>query len=89
MVAEDSEILMITARGQAVRCPVLNIRETNRGSKGVKLVNLDKKDQLTGVSEVIELDEENTPDINAVLALDDEKSEDTGDTEVVTETRLD
>jgi len=88
-VAEDSEILMITARGQAVRCPVLNIRETNRGSKGVKLVNLDKKDQLTGVSEVIELDEENTPDINAVLALDDEKSEDTGDTEVVTETRLD
>ena len=80
---------MITARGQAVRCPVLNIRETNRGSKGVKLVNLDKKDQLTGVSEVIELDEENTPDINAVLALDDEKPEDTGDTEVVTETRLD
>ena len=83
------KFLMITARGQAVRCPVLNIRETNRGSKGVKLVNLDKKDQLTGVSEVIELDEENTPDINAVLALDDEKSEDTGDTEVVTETRLD
>ena len=33
-VAEDSEILMITSRGQAVRCPVLNIRETNRGSRG-------------------------------------------------------
>ena len=49
---------MITSRGQAVRCPVLNIRETNRGSKGVKLVNLEKKDALIGISEVMELDEE-------------------------------
>ena len=57
-VAEDSEILMITSRGQAVRCPVLNIRETNRGSKGVKLVNLEKNDMLLGISEVMELDEE-------------------------------
>ncbi len=57
-VSEESEILMITSRGQAVRCPVLNIRETNRGSKGVKLVNLDKKDALIGISEVMELDEE-------------------------------
>ena len=57
-VSEESEILMITSRGQAVRCPVLNIRETNRGSKGVKLVNLDKKDTLIGISEVMELDEE-------------------------------
>jgi DNA gyrase subunit A len=56
-VSEDSEILMITAKGQAVRCPVLNIRETNRGSKGVKLVNLSEKDKLIGISEVIELDE--------------------------------
>ena len=57
-VSEESEILMITSRGQAVRCPVLNIRETNRGSKGVKLVNLDKKDTMVGISEVMELDEE-------------------------------
>jgi DNA gyrase subunit A len=61
-VAEDSEILMITSSGQAVRCPVLNIRETNRGSKGVKLVDLNGKDELTGVSEVIELNEENSCD---------------------------
>ena len=54
----ESEILMITSNGQAVRCPLLNIRETNRGSKGVKLVNLEKNDMLLGISEVIELDEE-------------------------------
>ena len=61
-VSEDSEILMITSKGQAVRCPVLNIRETNRGSKGVKLVNLSEKDKLIGISEVIELDEETLAD---------------------------
>jgi DNA gyrase subunit A len=57
-VCQDSEILMITSKGQAVRCPVLNIRETSRGSKGVKLVDLAKGDKLIGISEVIELDEE-------------------------------
>jgi DNA gyrase subunit A len=48
---------MITSNGQAVRCPVNNIRETNRGSKGVKLVNLSGKDRLIAISEVVELDE--------------------------------
>ena len=66
-VSEESEVLMITAKGQAVRCPVLNIRETNRGSKGVKLVNLSDGDKLIGISEVVELDEEN-------LEMDDVKS---------------
>ena len=55
--SNKSEILMITSNGQAVRCPVDNIRETNRGSKGVKLVNLSGKDRLIAISEVVELDE--------------------------------
>ena len=59
-VEPSSEILMITNAGQTVRCAVENIRETNRGSKGVKLVNLSGKDNLVGVSEVIELDEEDS-----------------------------
>ena len=56
-VDPESEILMITSNGQAVRCPVNNVRETSRGSKGVKLVNLSGKDKLTAISEVVELDE--------------------------------
>ena len=59
-VEEDSEILMVTKNGQAVRCPVVNIRETNRGSKGVRLVNLSGKDVLMGVSEVVKIDEDET-----------------------------
>ena len=58
-VAEDSEILMLTQKGQAVRCNVINIRETNRGSKGVKLIGLADRDYLVGVSEVVMLDESN------------------------------
>ena len=57
-VDPESEILMITKAGQTVRCAVQNVRETSRGSKGVKLVNLSPKDFLVGVSEVVELDEE-------------------------------
>ena len=89
-VCEESEILMITSKGQAVRCPVLNIRETNRGSKGVKLVNLTDKDKLIGISEVIELDEdtsstdgesitENTgaAEIHKDIESDDESSDST------------
>ena len=49
---------MITSNGQAIRCPVNNVRETSRGSKGVKLVDLAEKDKLKAISEVIELDEE-------------------------------
>ncbi len=72
-VSEDSEILMITSKGQAVRCPVLNIRETNRGSKGVKLVNLSEKDKLIGISEVIELDEETLVDDSKEDAIEEER----------------
>ena len=61
-VDQTSEILMITKSGQAMRCPVINIRETNRGSKGVKLVDLRAKDILIGVSEVVELDEDKEDD---------------------------
>ena len=57
-VDPQSEILMISKAGQTVRCAVQNIRETSRGSKGVKLVNLSAKDVLVGVSEVVELDED-------------------------------
>jgi DNA gyrase subunit A len=73
-VCHDSEILMISAKGQTVRCSVLNIRETNRGSKGVKLVNLNDGDKLIGISEVIELDEESSSELE--LAEDSGENED-------------
>ena len=57
---------MITNAGQTVRCEVQNIRETSRGSKGVKLVNLSVKDRLVGVSEVVKLDEDDLEHENSL-----------------------
>jgi DNA gyrase/topoisomerase IV subunit A len=63
---------MITKGGQTVRCAVQNIRETSRGSKGVKLVNLSPKDALVGVSEVVELDEDSEDDVSEVIEKENE-----------------
>ena len=56
-VDKEDEIMMLTKKGQAIRCPVLNIRETNRGTKGVKLVDLAKGDRLVAISRVVRMQE--------------------------------
>ena len=43
---DTDEIMLLTAKGQSVRCPVNTIRETNRGAKGVRLVSLEPGDKL-------------------------------------------
>ena len=62
-VDEDDEIMMLTKKGQAIRCPVLNIRETNRGTKGVKLVDLAKGDKLIAISRVVAMQEGDDDDL--------------------------
>ena len=56
-VDKEDEIMMLTQKGQAIRCPVLNIRETNRGTKGVKLIDLAKGDRLVAISRVVRMQE--------------------------------
>ncbi len=74
-VAQDSEILMLSKKGQAVRCKVTNIRETNRGSKGVKLIGLSDRDHLVGVSEVVMLDEDTEAEESSDTTKGSESSE--------------
>jgi DNA gyrase subunit A len=57
-VAETDEIMLLTAKGQSVRCPVNTIREASRGSKGVKLLTLAEGDKLLSVAKVVESEEE-------------------------------
>ena len=82
-VDPQSEILMITKSGQTVRCAVRDIRETSRGSKGVKLVNLSANDVLVGVSEVIELDEETVGDEDLIADVSDVDEETNPNSEIV------
>ncbi len=57
-VTDSDEIMLLTAKGQSVRCPVNTIRETNRGAKGVRLINLDEGDKLLSVARIVETEEE-------------------------------
>ena len=57
-VKDTDEIMLLTSKGQSVRCPVNTIRETNRGAKGVKLLTLSKGDTLLSIAKVVESDEE-------------------------------
>jgi DNA gyrase subunit A len=57
-VTDNDEIMLLTAKGQSVRCGVKDIRETNRGAKGVKLLTLAEGDKLMSIAKVVETDEE-------------------------------
>ncbi len=52
-VRDDSEIMLITVKGQMVRTFVKDIREAGRNTQGVKLINLDEKDKLQAIASVI------------------------------------
>jgi DNA gyrase subunit A len=57
-VSETDEVMLLTAKGQSIRCPVNGIRETNRGAKGVRLVTLEPGDKLLSVARIVESAEE-------------------------------
>jgi DNA gyrase subunit A len=57
-VRENDEVMLLTAKGQSIRTRVAEIRETGRGAKGVKLVNLEEGDKLLAIAKVVESDEE-------------------------------
>ena len=53
-VHDTDEIMLLTAKNQSVRCPVAGIRETGRGAKGVKLINLAEGDKLLSVARIVD-----------------------------------
>jgi DNA gyrase subunit A len=57
-VKDTDEVMLLTAKGQSIRCPVRDIRETNRGAKGVKLLTLAENDKLLSIARIVESEEE-------------------------------
>jgi len=53
-VHDNDEVMLLTAKGQSVRTRVNEIRETGRGAKGVKLVDLSEGDKLLSIARVVE-----------------------------------
>ena len=66
-VRDHDELMLLTAKGQSVRTRVKEIRETGRGAKGVKLVDLGEGDKLLSIARVVETDEEEGPAAEAGL----------------------
>ena len=59
---DTDEIMLLTAKNQSVRCPVNGIRETGRGAKGVKLIDLAEGDKLLSIARIVDKgDEEEAP----------------------------
>lgn len=52
-VRDTDEVMLLTAKGQSIRTRVKEIRETGRGAKGVRLVNLEAGDKLLAIAKVI------------------------------------
>jgi DNA gyrase subunit A len=57
-VHDTDEVMLLTAKGQSIRTRVKEIRETGRGAKGVRLVNLEAGDKLLAIAKVIASPEE-------------------------------
>ena len=53
-VSEDDEIMIMTAEGKVLRCPVTSIREIGRNTQGVKLMGTQDSDRVAGVAKLAE-----------------------------------
>lgn len=54
----EDEIMAVTKQGMVVRCPTKDIRESGRSTQGVKLITLDKGDEVSSVANVVAKDDD-------------------------------
>jgi DNA gyrase subunit A len=63
-ITESDELLLTTERGQISRIPASEIRRVGRASLGVRIMNLNPNDRITGVAKLIKIAEESGADQN-------------------------
>jgi DNA gyrase subunit A len=54
----DDRIMLITNTGRVIKCPVADIREVGRVTKGVTLMRVEEGERVVSVTRVVENDEE-------------------------------
>jgi DNA gyrase subunit A len=67
-VREHDQIMLLTAKGQSVRCAVDDIRICGRHTRGVKLIGLAEGDSLLAVARIVEVKDEGDPTEGAPAA---------------------
>ena len=53
-VQEMDDVMLITSGGVLIRTQVAQIRRTDRAAQGVKLINLDKGEDLVSIERIAE-----------------------------------
>ena len=56
LVEDSDDVMLITTGGVLIRTKVAEIRETGRAAQGVRLINLDEGELLSGLEKVCETD---------------------------------
>jgi DNA gyrase subunit A len=54
LVHDDDLVMLITNKGQVIKCPVINIREVSRNTTGVKIMNVDSDEVVVSVARIME-----------------------------------
>ena len=57
-VHNDDRVMMITDTGRVIKCPVINIRESGRNTKGVTIMRIGDNERIVSVARVIDADED-------------------------------
>lgn len=53
VVQQEDEIMAVTKQAMIVRCPTKDIRLSSRGTQGVRLISLEKGDEVSSVANVV------------------------------------
>ncbi|MEW9898603.1 DNA gyrase subunit A [Chitinivorax sp. PXF-14] len=74
LVEDRDEVMLITTGGVLIRTGVAEIRATGRAAQGVRLINLDEGETLSGLEKVIESDGDDEDGDSCVDAADDSQA---------------
>ena len=73
IVREDDQVMLITATGRVIRIPVVQVRQTGRNTKGVRLMRVDENEPVAGLVRMQEVVDD------AVVAESDVPAADPGE----------
>jgi DNA gyrase subunit A len=70
-VSADDRIMLITNTGRVIKCPVADIREVGRVTKGVTLMRVEEGERIVSVTRVDEGEDDGTGEGGAPDSGDD------------------
>ncbi|GIX45751.1 MAG: hypothetical protein KatS3mg130_2159 [Candidatus Sumerlaea sp.] len=80
-VIDDDELIVMTRQGVAIRVHVSDIRVISRNTQGVRIINLEPGDVVTGVARLAEKDDAEAEEGEQTSEADSSAADDSGDSE--------